>query len=62
VNLLPTERINLLLQRPLAYGINQLLRVKHTRFTQPLMNIIMLLLGHPVGADPCARATQRRRR
>jgi lipopolysaccharide export system permease protein len=47
VNLLPTERINLLLQRPLAYGSNQLLRVKHTRFTQPLMNIIMLLLAIP---------------
>jgi lipopolysaccharide export system permease protein len=47
VNLLPTERINLLLQRPLSYGNNQLLRVKHTRFTQPLMNIIMLLLAIP---------------
>jgi lipopolysaccharide export system permease protein len=58
VNLLSTERINQLLSRSEGdeksdkssapvYGINQLLRVKHTRFTQPLMNIIMLLLGIP---------------
>lgn len=47
VNLLSTERINQLLSRSGVYGINQLLRVKHTRFTQPLMNIIMLLLGIP---------------
>jgi lipopolysaccharide export system permease protein len=49
VNLLSTERINQLLDpsRQQSYGANQLLRVKHTRFTQPLMNIILLLLAIP---------------
>ncbi len=47
VNLLSTERINQLLNRRLSYGANQLLRVKHTRFTQPLINIILLLLAIP---------------
>ena len=47
VNLLATERITQLLDRPLSYGANQLLRVKHGRFTQPLMNIILLLLAIP---------------
>jgi lipopolysaccharide export LptBFGC system permease protein LptF len=46
VNLLSTERINQLLNKS-TYGINQLLRVKNTRFTQPFMNIILLLLGIP---------------
>ena len=49
VNLLSTERINQLLDpsRAASYGANQLLRVKHSRFTQPLMNIILLLLAIP---------------
>lgn len=47
VNFLSTERINQLLDRPLSYGSAQLLRVKHARFTQPLMNIILLLLAIP---------------
>jgi lipopolysaccharide export system permease protein len=47
VNLLSTEHINQLLDRPLSYGANQLLRVKHSRFTQPLINIIVLLLAIP---------------
>ena len=47
VNLLSTERINKLLDRSVSFGSNQLLRVKHTRFTQPLMNIILLLLSIP---------------
>lgn len=47
VNLLSTERINQLLDRPLSYGSAELLRVKHARFTQPLMNIILLLLAIP---------------
>src|SRR5258708_27377322 len=49
VNLLSTDRINALLapSRSISYGANQLLRVKHTRFTQPLMNIILLLLAIP---------------
>ncbi len=47
VNMLSTERINQLLDRPLSYGSAELLRVKHARFTQPLMNIILLLLAIP---------------
>jgi lipopolysaccharide export system permease protein len=49
VNLLSTERVNQLLSptRAASYGANQLLRVKHSRFTQPLMNIILLLLAIP---------------
>ncbi len=49
VNLLSTDKINDLLapSRSLSYGSNQLLRVKHARFTQPLMNIILLLMGIP---------------
>jgi lipopolysaccharide export system permease protein len=45
--LLSTERINQLLQRPKSYGTLQLLRIKHLRFTQPLMNVILLLLAIP---------------
>jgi hypothetical protein len=33
--------------RPKSYGTNNLLRVKHWRFTQPLMNVILLLLAIP---------------
>ncbi len=47
VDLLPTERINQLLMRPESYGTLELLRVKHWRFTQPLMNVILLLLAIP---------------
>jgi lipopolysaccharide export system permease protein len=47
VNLLSTDKINALLQRPLSYGATSLLRVKHSRFTQPLINIILLLLAIP---------------
>ncbi len=47
VDLLSTERINQLLDRPEAYGKANLLRVKHMRFTQPLMNVILLLLAIP---------------
>jgi lipopolysaccharide export LptBFGC system permease protein LptF len=47
VNLLSTEKINQMLVRQINYGANQLLRVKHTRFTQPLINIILLLLAIP---------------
>ena len=45
--LLSTERINQLLQRPKSYGTLHLLRIKHLRFTQPLMNVILLLLAIP---------------
>jgi lipopolysaccharide export system permease protein len=47
VDLLPTSRIDQLLTRPNMYGKMALLRVKHWRFTQPLMNITLLLLAIP---------------
>jgi len=47
VELLSTSRINKLLDRPKSYGTISLLRTKHARFTQPLMNIILLLLCIP---------------
>ena len=47
VDMLSTERINQLLDRPKSYGTMSLLRVKHWRFTQPLMNVILLLLAIP---------------
>lgn len=47
VELLSTRRINQLLERPKSYGTLHLLRVKHLRFTQPLMNVILLLLAIP---------------
>ena len=47
VDLLSTDRINQLLARPKSYGEANLLRVKHARFTQPLMNVILLLLAVP---------------
>ena len=46
VELLSTQRINDLLQRPLSYGRGNLLRVKHTRgVTQMTINMILLLLS-----------------
>ena len=47
VELLSTERINGLLQRPKSFGAANLQRVKHSRFTQPIMNVILLLLAIP---------------
>jgi len=47
VELLPTHRIDQLLNRPNLYGKMDLLRVKHWRFTQPLMNVVLLLLAIP---------------
>jgi lipopolysaccharide export system permease protein len=47
IELLSTERINALLQREKAFGSAGLLRIKHTRFTQPIMNVILLLLAIP---------------
>jgi lipopolysaccharide export system permease protein len=47
VQLLATARINDLLLRPKSYGVTNLLRTKHLRFTQPLVNIILLLLAIP---------------
>jgi lipopolysaccharide export LptBFGC system permease protein LptF len=46
VELLSTQRINELLQRPLSYGRGDLLRIKHTRgVTQITINMILLLLA-----------------
>jgi lipopolysaccharide export system permease protein len=45
VELLSTQRINELLQRPLSYGRGDLLRIKHTRgVTQMTINMLLLLL------------------
>ncbi len=45
VELLSTGRINELLERTQIYGTNDLLRVKHQRLAQLLLNIIMVLLA-----------------
>jgi lipopolysaccharide export LptBFGC system permease protein LptF len=47
VELLPTSRINQLLQRPKSYGTTDLLRVKHFRIAQPILNLVLLLLAVP---------------
>src|SRR5450432_2951410 len=47
VSLLSRERINQLLQRPQIYGANNLLRVKHFRLSQFVINIVMLLVAIP---------------
>jgi lipopolysaccharide export system permease protein len=47
VQFLSTHRIDELLQRPKSYGVNNLLRTKNLRFTQPLANVILLLLACP---------------
>ena len=45
VDLLSTRNINELLKRPLSYGRADLLRVKHTRIAQMIINMILLLLA-----------------
>jgi lipopolysaccharide export system permease protein len=45
VQLLPTNRINQLLNRADSYGTTDLLRVKHTRFAQIVLNVVLLLLA-----------------
>ncbi len=47
VDLLSTRRINQLLAQPNTYGVDELLRVKHFRFTTVLINIVLLLLAIP---------------
>jgi lipopolysaccharide export system permease protein len=47
VDLLSTARIDQLLLKPKSFGQLNLWRVKHWRFTQPLMNVILLLLAIP---------------
>jgi lipopolysaccharide export LptBFGC system permease protein LptF len=47
IQLLPTARLNELLDpsRAKSYGTMDLLRTKHMRFTQPIANVIILLLA-----------------
>ena len=45
VELLSTPRINELLARTQIYGSNNLMRVKHSRLAQLLLNIVMVLLA-----------------
>ncbi len=47
VELLSSSRIKMLLERPKSYGTTDLQRVKHSRFTQPVLNVILLLLAVP---------------
>jgi lipopolysaccharide export system permease protein len=47
VELLPSARITLLLERPKSYGTIDLQRVKHNRFTQPVLNVLLILLAIP---------------
>ncbi len=47
VELLSTSKIDELIARPGSYGQANLLRVKHWRFVQPIMNVILLLLAIP---------------
>lgn len=47
VELLPTDRINELISRPKNYGTVGLYRVKHLRFSQRFMNVILVLLAIP---------------
>jgi lipopolysaccharide export system permease protein len=47
VQLLSTAQINELLEREQLYGRINLLRMKHARFTQPLANVMLLLLAIP---------------
>ncbi|MGH7178965.1 MAG: LptF/LptG family permease [Tepidisphaeraceae bacterium] len=45
IEMLSTSRINQLLQRPQSYGTIDLLRVKHARVTQWIMNLMVVLLA-----------------
>lgn len=47
VNLLSRDKINQLLQRPKVYGATDLLRVKHFRLAQLVMNVVMVLVAIP---------------
>ncbi|HVT87848.1 MAG TPA: LptF/LptG family permease [Tepidisphaeraceae bacterium] len=53
VNLLSLSRINQLLLRPQTYGAINLLRVKHFRLSQLVINVVMLLI-----AIPCVMARE----
>jgi lipopolysaccharide export LptBFGC system permease protein LptF len=45
--MLPRSRIKMLLERPKSYGAVDLSRVYHSRATQPLLNVLLLLLAVP---------------
>jgi len=47
VELLATDKINDLLERPKSYGSTALMRVKHFRWSQMIINIVLLLLAIP---------------
>ena len=44
VELLPSSRITMLLERPKSYGATDLQRVKHSRITTWIMNVVLVLL------------------
>lgn len=54
VDLLSTAEINQLLRQPMVYGTADLLRVKHSRIAQWLLNVIVVLLaiGAMLGREP----------
>jgi lipopolysaccharide export system permease protein len=45
VELLPSSRISMLLERPKSYGAIDLQRVKHSRITTWIMNLVLVLLA-----------------
>lgn len=45
IQFLSVARINQLLARPRSYGAMDLLKARHLRFTQPIVNVILLLLA-----------------
>lgn len=47
VEMLSTSRISQLIERPGSYGQAHLFRVKDWRVTQPIMNVVLLLLAIP---------------
>jgi lipopolysaccharide export system permease protein len=47
VEFLSSGKIDELIQRPGSYGQAHLMRVKHWRFVQPIMNLVLLLLAIP---------------
>lgn len=47
VDLLSTAQINQLLDYPRNYGVVPLLRVKHWRIVQPIVNVLLILLAIP---------------
>jgi lipopolysaccharide export system permease protein len=47
VEFLSSGKIDELIQRPGSYGQTHLMRVKHWRFVQPIMNLVLLLLAIP---------------